>query len=83
MDCVQTCHSMRCYQWQLLQAPLHTSQPEQGDKPQDQPQPRPNQLSKQQVENLLRAMQNAEKQVQEKVDAKKEQGAKVKTEKDW
>ncbi len=57
--------------------------PEQGDKPQEQPQPRPNQLSKQQVENLLRAMQNAEKKVQEKIDAKKVQGAKVKTEKDW
>lgn len=57
--------------------------PEQGDNPQDQPKPRPNQLSKQQVENLLRAMQNAEKKVQEKIDAKKVQGAKVKTEKDW
>lgn len=57
--------------------------PEQGEKDKEQPQPRPNQLSKQQVENLLRAMQNAEKQVQEKIDAKKVQGAKVKTEKDW
>ncbi len=57
--------------------------PEQGDNPKEQPQPRPNQLSKQQVENLLRAMQNAEKKVQEKMDAKKVQGAKVKTEKDW
>ena len=57
--------------------------PEEGDNPQDQPAPRPDQLSKQQVENLLRAMQNAEKQVQEKIDAKKVQGAKVKTEKDW
>lgn len=57
--------------------------PEQGDKPENQPQPRPDQLSKQQIENLLRAMQNAEKQVQEKIDAKKVQGAKVKTEKDW
>jgi len=57
--------------------------PEQGDNPQDQPAPRPNQLSKQQVENLLRAMQNAERKVQEKIDAKKVQGSKVKTEKDW
>ncbi|MFX0556226.1 tetratricopeptide repeat protein [Maribacter sp. CXY002] len=54
--------------------------PEQGDQPQ---QPRPNQLSKQQVENLLRAMQNAEKKVQDKIDAKKIKGAKVKNEKDW
>lgn len=57
--------------------------PEQGDNPNEQPQPRPDQLSKQQIENLLRAMQNAEKKVQEKIDAKKVQGAKVKTEKDW
>jgi tetratricopeptide (TPR) repeat protein len=57
--------------------------PEQGDNPKEQPAPRPNQLSKQQIENLLRAMQNAEKKVQEKIDAKKVQGAKVKTEKDW
>ncbi|TDS12793.1 tetratricopeptide repeat protein [Maribacter caenipelagi] len=59
--------------------------PEQGegDNEQEQQQPRPNQLSKQQVENLLRAMQNAEKKVQDKIDAKKVKGAKIKTEKDW
>ena len=59
-------------------------QPEQGDKPQEQQQqPRPNQLSKQQIQNLLEAMQNEEKKVQEKIDAKKVKGAKVKNEKDW
>ncbi|MDP2525991.1 tetratricopeptide repeat protein [Maribacter dokdonensis] len=59
--------------------------PEQGDgeNEQNQQQPRPNQLSKQQVENLLRAMQNAEKKVQDKIDAKKVKGAKIKNEKDW
>jgi tetratricopeptide (TPR) repeat protein len=57
--------------------------PEQGDKEQEQKQPRPNQLSKQQVENLLRAMQNAEKKVQDKIDAKMVKGVKVKSEKDW
>ena len=59
--------------------------PEQGEgeNEQEQQQPRPNQLSKQQVENLLRAMQNAEKKVQDKIDAKKVKGAKIKTEKDW
>jgi len=46
-------------------------------------QPKENKLSKQQVENLLRAMQNAEKEVQEKIDAKKVKGARVNTEKDW
>ncbi len=57
--------------------------PEQGDKEEEQKQPRPNQLSKQQVENLLRAMQNAEKKVQDKIDAKMVKGVKVKSEKDW
>lgn len=59
--------------------------PEQGDQQeQEQPQQRrPNQLSKQQVQNLLEAMQNEEKKVQEKMDAQKVKGAKVSTEKDW
>ncbi|MCK0157486.1 tetratricopeptide repeat protein [Cellulophaga sp. F20128] len=56
---------------------------DQGDKPEEQKQPRPNQLSKQQIKNLLEAMQNEEKKVQEKMDAKKVKGAKVKNEKDW
>ncbi len=55
--------------------------PEEGD--QKQQQPRPNQLSKQQIQNLLKAMQNEEKKVQEKIDAQKVKGAKVKNEKDW
>ena len=57
--------------------------PEQGDQEKEQQQPKPNQLSKQQVDNLLRAMQNAEKKVQEKIDAKKVKGVKIKNEKDW
>ncbi|MCJ7466665.1 MAG: tetratricopeptide repeat protein [Maribacter sp.] len=59
-------------------------QPEQGDKPEEQqPERRPNQLSQQQVQNLLEAMQNEEKKVQEKIDAQKVKGVKVKNEKDW
>jgi len=58
-------------------------QPDLGDKPEDQKQPRPNQLSPQQIKNLLEAMQNEEKKVQEKIDAKKVKGAKVKNDKDW
>ncbi|RAJ13916.1 tetratricopeptide repeat protein [Arenibacter echinorum] len=46
-------------------------------------QPRPNQLSPQQVKNLLEAMQNEEKKVQEKIDAQKVKGAKMQNEKDW
>ncbi len=56
--------------------------PEQGDKEKKQ-QPRPNQLSKQQIQNLLDAMQQEEKKVQQKIDARKVKGVKVKNEKDW
>jgi tetratricopeptide (TPR) repeat protein len=55
----------------------------EDDKKGEQKQPRPNQLSKQQVQNLLEAMQNEEKKVQQKIDAKKVKGVKVKNEKDW
>lgn len=57
---------------------------EKDQKPEEQQQPpRPNQLSKQQIQNLLEAMQNEEKKVQEKIDAQKVKGVKVKNEKDW
>ena len=54
--------------------------PEDKDQPQ---QPRPNQLSPQQIQNLLQAMENEEKKVKEKLDAQKVKGAQVKAEKDW
>ncbi len=56
---------------------------EQEKKPEEQQPPRPNQLSKQQIQNLLDAMQNEENKVQEKIDAQKVKGVKVKNEKDW
>lgn len=62
------------------------NQEQKGDKPQDQPnqqQPVPGQLSPQQVKNLLEAMGNEEKKVQDKINAEKAKGAKTKTEKDW
>jgi len=58
----------------------------EGNQPKDEkgnPKPRPNQLSPQQVKNLLEAMNNAEKKVQEKLNAKKVKGVPVKNEKDW
>lgn len=61
-------------------------EPNKGDKPEDQKgeqQQRPSQLSPQQVQNLLEAMQNEEKKVQEKMDAQKVKGVKTKNEKDW
>lgn len=59
---------------------------EQDRKPQEQEQPqqpRPNQLSPQQIQNLLQAMENEEKKVKEKIDAQKVKGPQIKTEKDW
>ena len=48
-----------------------------------QPQPQQGKLSPQQVKNLLEAMSNEEKKVQEKMNASKTKGVKIKTEKDW
>ncbi|NNF82148.1 MAG: tetratricopeptide repeat protein [Flavobacteriaceae bacterium] len=63
---------------------------EKDNKEQDQPgnnkkkpQQQPGKLSPQQVKNLLEAMNNQEKKVQEKINAKKAKGLKVKAEKDW
>ena len=47
------------------------------------PQQQPGKLSPQQVKNLLEAMNNEEKKVQEKMNASKTKGVKIKTEKDW
>ena len=56
-----------------------------GDKEKEQPQPKgnPTQLSPQQVKNLLEAMSNEEKKVQDKVNAQKAKPAGVKSKKDW
>ncbi len=58
-------------------------QPKQGEKPEEEKQPRKNQLSPQQVKNLLEAMQNEENKVQEKMNEKKVKGPKSKNAKDW
>ncbi len=56
----------------------------QGDDPkQQQNKPVPGQLSPQQIKNLLEAMNNEEKKVQDKINAKKLKGPKVKSNKDW
>ena len=54
----------------------------------DQKKPKENKnqqskLSPQQIKNLLKAMENAEKKVQAKVNDKKQKGTKVVSEKDW
>ena len=52
-------------------------------KDKGQPKPQPGKMSPQQVKNLLEAMNNEEKKVQEKMNATKTKGVKIQTEKDW
>ena len=63
------------------------SQPQdnKGDESSDtkKPEPQAGKLSPQQIKNLLEAMNNEEKKVQEKVNASKKKGVKVKSDKDW
>jgi len=52
------------------------------DKKQDQ-KPRPNQLTPEQIKQLLEAMNNEENKTQKKLNAEKAKGKKIKQEKDW
>ena len=55
-----------------------------NEQKEKQPQkPKPDQLSQQQMQQLLEAMNNEEKKTQKKVNAQKARGKKVKNEKDW
>ena len=58
---------------------------EGDDKPAEQQpqQPRPGQLSPEQIKSLLEAMNNEEKKVQDKINAEKARGVKTRTDKDW
>ncbi|RNC88467.1 MAG: tetratricopeptide repeat protein [Winogradskyella sp.] len=53
------------------------------DKQKQKQKPQPGKMSPQQIKNILEAMNNQEQKVQEKINAKKQKGAKVRTEKDW
>jgi tetratricopeptide (TPR) repeat protein len=59
----------------------------QGDQKDDKqkrpPKPQQGRMSPQQIKNLLEAMNNQEQKVQEKMNAEKQKGVKVKTDKDW
>jgi len=46
-------------------------------------QPRPNQLTPEQMKQLLEAMNNEENKTQKKLNAQKAKGKKIKQEKDW
>ena len=59
------------------------SQQGNNEKEQQPPQANPAQLSPQQVQNLLDAMNNEEKKVQDKVNAKKAKAVGTKSKKDW
>jgi tetratricopeptide (TPR) repeat protein len=56
-----------------------------GDKPDQQnpPQPKPGGISNQRMQNMLDAVNNEEKKVQDKVKARQVKGQPVQTEKDW
>ncbi len=56
---------------------------EQSKQDQQQNQPSDGKLSPQQVKNLLESMNNQEKKVQDKINAQKQKGVKIKSEKDW
>lgn len=56
---------------------------DQNDPSQGQPKPKPGGISKERLQNLLDAVNNEEKKIQDKVNAKKVKGQPVQTEKDW
>ena len=65
---------------------VHAPTDDQNKDNQSKPKENKNQQSKlspQQIKNLLKAMENAEKKVQAKVNDKKQKGTKVVSEKDW
>ena len=55
----------------------------EGDQKKSPPPRKPGQISPEQVKSLLEAMNQQEKNVQDKINAKKVQGVPVKTKKDW
>jgi len=55
----------------------------EDEKKEQKPKPQQGQLSPQQIKNLLEAMNDQEQKVQEKINAKKAKGVKVKNDKDW
>lgn len=63
--------------------PQEPKDPKDEQAKQDQQQPADGQLSPQQVKNLLESMNNQEKKVQDKINAQKQKGVKIKSEKDW
>jgi len=55
----------------------------ENEKPNEKPQPKPGGIPKERLQNLLDAVNNEEKKIQDKVNAQKVKGKPVQTEKDW
>lgn len=53
------------------------------EKPGEQPQPKEGELSKEQAERILKALENDENKVQEEMNKKRMQPVRIKIEKDW
>ena len=56
---------------------------DKGDKPEEKPKPKAGGISKERLQNLMDAVNNEEKKVQDKVNAKKLKGKPIDTDKDW
>ena len=56
---------------------------QQNEKKEDQQQQSAPQMSKEEIERLLKALSDQEQQLQEKISKQKAKGKKVKPEKDW
>jgi tetratricopeptide (TPR) repeat protein len=59
------------------------NKPKDQNKKDEKPQPQPNKLSKEDAQRMLDALNNNEKQTQEKLKNKKLKGEKVQISKDW
>ncbi|WP_339890130.1 tetratricopeptide repeat protein [uncultured Flavobacterium sp.] len=57
-------------------------QNKEGDK-EEKGNPKPQGEDKQKIENILEAVNNAEKKIQEKVNSRKAKGVRIQTDKDW
>ncbi|GAA4760511.1 tetratricopeptide repeat protein [Flavobacterium hankyongi] len=57
--------------------------PEQKDQNQDNPEPKQGNVPKDRLQNLLDAVNNEEKKIQDKVNARKVKGKPVENQKDW
>jgi len=61
----------------------NNKQKKSGEQDKSKANTKPNQMNKEQAEQLLKAMEGKEKDVQQKVNAQKVKGARIKVEKDW